>query len=137
MLAALGEIGVFGTKLLDHSLLRGDLFGERRLALPQNLGGRLQLLIGLLLPLPETAALVFDLLKLRRDNLLAAIQLRDAEPQVIDEMAGLSQDFIMRFRSRALGRHNRRGQRINGLLTGIEASDASIGQRHEARRRLQ
>ena len=96
LLTALREIGLFGMKLFDHRPLRGDLFGKCRLTLPQDLGGGLQPLLGLLLPLPQADTLLIELLKLRRDNLLAAIQFRNADTQVIDELAGLSQDFIMR-----------------------------------------
>lgn len=73
LLAAIGKACLFSTKLFDGVLLRGDLFGERRLTLPQGNFFRQQLLIGLLLPLPQVTALVFDLLKLRRQNLVAPL----------------------------------------------------------------
>ncbi len=95
LLAALGEIGLFGTKLLDHPLLRGDLFGERCLALPQNLGGGLQILIGLLLPQPQAASVLIELLKLRCENLIASLQLGDLNAQLIDKQAGLAQHFTV------------------------------------------
>ncbi len=52
LFATLCEIGLFGTNLLDHGLLRGDLLRECRVTLPQNVLFGLQLLFGFLFPEP-------------------------------------------------------------------------------------
>lgn len=95
LFTAFGEIGLLGTKLLDHGLLRRDLFRERRVTLTQDVLFGLQLLFGFLLPEPKFTSLVFELLKLIGEDLFASVKLGEPRTEIIDQFSGVRQHLVV------------------------------------------
>lgn len=134
LFAALCEISLLAAKLLDHGLLRRDLFCERRVTLPQNVLFGLQFLFGLLLPKPQFTSLVFELLKLVGEDLFAPVKLGEPRSEIIDQLSGVRQHLVVPWSGS--GVEFRRRDRWPVGSHRVKAGDSAVGERHKTRRRL-